>query len=168
MKLIPWYYKVGAALVLCAALYAIEAYRLSAAVKRGDHTGYQRAVSEQTAAAAKKAIENAQKERDDAKRITDAMRTLQDAQAQLAVLRARPQPHLVCSRAPSRPDRVSESAGLSADHAPQGGLLPEANAGDSGTFDPGPDLDSLALEMAADVARCRMFVQQVLGHVPTR
>lgn len=130
--------------------------------------GRQQAVSEQTAAAAKKAIENAQKERDDAKRITDAMRTLQDAQTELAVLRARPQPHLMCSRAPGRPDRVPESAGLPADHAAPGGLLPEKDAADSGTFDPGPDLDSLALEMAADVARCRMFVQQVLGHVPTR
>lgn len=46
MRLIPWYYKAGAALVLCVALYAVEAYRLHAAVARGDHTGYQRARTE--------------------------------------------------------------------------------------------------------------------------
>lgn len=130
--------------------------------------GYQQAVSEQTAVADKQAIKNAQKERDDAQRIADAMRTLQDAQAELDLLRARPAPHLVCQRAQSRPSPVPSTAGLPADHAPEGGLLPETHAADSGTFDPGPDLDSLAIEMAADVARCRMFVQQVLGHVPTR
>lgn len=157
-----WRPLAGVAVLLLA--WAWHTHGLSQARREG----YQQAVSEQTAVADKQAIKNAKKERDDAKRIADAMRTLQDAQVELDVLRARPAPHLVCSRASSRSSPVPGTAGLPADHAPSGGLLPETHAGDSGTFDPGPDLDSLALEMAGDVARCRMFEQQVLGHVPTR
>lgn len=130
--------------------------------------GYGTAAAEQKVVADAQAIKNAQQERDDAKRIADAMRTLQDAEAQLAVLRARPPVHLVCNRAPTRPRIVPSTAGVPADHPPDGRLLSQEDAQDSGTFDPGPQLDDLAIEMAADIARCRMFVQQVMGNVPTR
>lgn len=131
--------------------------------------GYQQAVSEQTAAAAKKAIENAQKERDDAKRIADAYKARDESEAVLAGIRARPAPApLVCHRAPSRGSGVPEAAGVPGAQTPRGGLLPEPDAGDSGgTFDPSPAAIELAFEAARVVADCRMLNQDVNG-VPTR
>lgn len=125
--------------------------------------GYGQAAAEQKTVADAQAIQNAQKERDDAKRIADAYQARQSAEAELAAIRARPVPALVCHRAASRPRVLPETARLPDTPPANAGPLP-AGAGES--FDPSVALTAMADEADSLLADCRMLHQAVHG-VPT-
>lgn len=151
-----WRPLAGVAVLLLA--WAWHTHGLSQARREG----YQQAVSEDAKTAAQKQIQNAKKERDDAKRIADAYQYGNDAARELDDLR-KSRTGVVCQRTAPRPNGVSANTGLSKPETPGDRPLPAAAGPGSEPFDPTDELYALADSADDTVAACRMLNMAVHG-----
>lgn len=165
MSLIPWYYKAGAGLVLCGALYAVEAYRMHAAIKRADHTGYQRAAAEDAKALADWQVKYDKQVKADEDRLNAANLAHEKELGQVAAhAAALPVRHLVCKSAPSGGSELPAASHLPAGEAASPGLLAGSDGQD---FDPGPNLKDYATDVEYLTVSCRQLMMAVHGFPST-